>query len=162
MLSVVSIDQRSKKRMKKLILAFVVAVTSFGAYAQTKADIVTKHRHMQTMVWSDTEGEYMFFDQDDYGRTDYSVFWQFELKEIGTGYIKMNDIETGKYYEFSVYKWEIRTDKNGKQFIWIDFIEPITSDRGTILFNDYSGEGKMISIFMPESKLAIFFDSLKQ
>ena len=148
--------------MKRLILAFVVAVTSFGAYAQTKADIVTKHRHMQTMVWSDTEGEYMFFDYNSIGREDFDAFWHFELKEVGTGNVKMTDIATEEYYLFSIYKWEIRTDKNGEQFIWIDFIEPKTSDRGTILVNDYPGEGKMISIFMPESKLAIFFDNLKQ
>jgi len=86
-------------------------------------------------------------------------FWQFTFNDNNTGYVKMTNVSSEDFYEFTIYDWEIRENTNGDDYLWIDAIQKIDYKKVTIIVNTYPS-GKLISVFMPDDKLAIFFDNL--
>ena len=145
--------------MKKALLTILLAVSSLTAYSQSGGTIITKFTSIQRMIWSDIDDKHLFFDLEK-RYSDINV-WQMNFNENHSGVIKMTSSKTDEVYAFNIYNWEIRTNNYGEDYIWVDVLQVSDSQRCTILINSYD-EGKMISIFMPESQLCMFFDNLNR
>ena len=111
------------------------------------------------MVWSNVDNKNLFFDLKD-RYYDVNV-WELNFNDNRSGTIKITNTKTDEVYAFNIYNWEIRTDDNGKDYIWVDVLQISDSQRCTILITSYDS-GKMISVFMPESQMCMFFDNLNQ
>ena len=145
--------------MKRILLTFLLAVISLTAYSQNNKTIITKFTSIQRMVWSNVDNKNLFFDLKD-RYYDVNV-WELNFNDNRSGTIKITNTKTDEVYAFNIYNWEIRTDDNGKDYIWVDVLQISDSQRCTILITSYDS-GKMISVFMPESQMCMFFDNLNQ
>lgn len=145
--------------MKKILLGLLVVLTTLGAYGQNNShNLITHSSSSQTMVWSDTEKEYMFFDLEK-SHPDYCS-WMIIYNDNHTGSVKMTNIASDVVYNIIIYNYEILQDDEGMDYIWMDCIQQHNSQKLTITLNSYTN-GKFISVFMPDSQLALFFSSLK-
>ena len=146
--------------MKKLILSFVLALTSFGAFSQNNLhNVITNSISTQRMVWSDIDDEWLFFDLEEEHLEYYS--WLVNFNDNHTGTIKITGVKNQKIYDLIIYNWEIRQDEDEKDYIWMDIMQTFNSEKGTIMLNEYPN-GKFISVFLPDSQLAIFFSNLEE
>lgn len=146
--------------MKKLLFSLLFAVSSLCLYGQSEpTNLITYNTASQRMVWSDVDNEYLFFDINPRHRE--SNMWQFMFNDNHTGSITMTNISTGTIYKFTIYQWEIRVNDDGINYLWIDCLQVVDSQRITILVNTYPN-GKMVSTFMPDKQLCIFFDNLQE
>jgi len=135
----------------------VTTLVTYGQSSKQPNNLITHHSSVQRMIWSDVDDEYMFFDLKERYRD--ANFWQFTFNDNNTGYVKMTNVSSEDFYEFTIYDWEIRENTNGDDYLWIDAIQKIDYKKVTIIVNTYPS-GKLISVFMPDDKLAIFFDNL--
>lgn len=138
-------------------MGVLMSITTLCAYGQDTYSHLTDHVKTERMVWSESDNEYLFFDLEE--RHIDKCFWVFTFNKNRTGDIKMTNAESGDVYTFKIYNWEIRKNNDGREYIWIDVIQSNDSQKLTIIFTSYD-TGKMISVFMPDDKLAVFFDNL--
>lgn len=110
------------------------------------------------MVWSNTDNKHLFFDLDE--RAPENCVWLSYFNDNGTGYIKMIKVSNSVVYDFNIYDYVMKEDENG-QYLRIEAIQTSNGEKVTILVNTYEDDGgwKMVSIFLPESDLALFFDT---
>lgn len=145
--------------MKKILFGLLVALTTLSAYGQNSVKdvnvLVTHNLSTQRMVWSDSQNEYMFFDLAE-RYTEHNVFLS-DFNNDGSGYIKLIRVESSDVYEFTVYNYETRSNDKG-DYIWIDAIQIVDSQKVTFIIQELGEKNKMLTLFMPESKLVIYFD----
>ena len=81
----------------------------------------------------------------------------------GSGYIQVDNITDNEKYGITIYLWEVRTNDKGEQYVWIDGVERKDFEKLTILVSKGPQENtNMISAFLPESQMAIFFDNFNE
>lgn len=145
--------------MKKLLLSLLLSISALCSYGQSEpTNLITYNVSSQRMVWSDVDKKYIFFDIN--VRHIESNMWQFMFNDNHTGNITMTNISTGTIYKFTIYQWEIRVNEEGVNYLWIDCLQIVDSQRVTILVNTYP-TGKLVSVFIADKQLALFFDSLQ-
>lgn len=147
--------------MKKLLFGLLVTLTTLSAYGQKPAQepsvLITRHTSTNQMVWSDLDNKWMFFDKDE--RRPEANVWLTYFNDNGTGYIKMFNVASGDFYEMNIYNYEMGTNQQGGRKLEIDAIQVTDGQKITIIVNEYEEGIKMVSVFLPEDGLAIFFDT---
>ena len=144
--------------MKKVLLTLAVVFTALTAAAQNTFNVVTDKMEISNMVWSETLQEHSFFEKE--ARTYKKVVWEVTMNNNHTGTVKVTELKDGDKYGFNIYNWEFRKDNKGQDFIWMDAIQVSNSEKVTILVSANEQKQQMISVFMPDSKIAIFFDNM--
>lgn len=148
--------------MKKLILVLLVTLTALSAYGQKPAEepsvLITRNTSTQRMVWSDVEDEWMFFDLVD--RYSDNNVWLSYFNSNGSGYMKMVRVSTGEEFAFTIYGYEMRENDRG-EYLWIDALQVHDGQKVTILVQEYGQGIKMVTVFMPTSKVVLYFDTEK-
>lgn len=146
--------------MKRLILGLLVTLTTLSAYGQKPAKepsvLITRNTFTQRMVWSDVDDEYMFFDLKDRYR-DINI-WLSYFNDNGTGYIKMIREYNNEFIELNIYEYEIKEDENGT-YLKIKAIQSKDGQKVTVIIQDYGDGFKMVTVFMPDDQLAIYFNT---
>ena len=148
--------------MKKFLLGLLFVLTTAFAYGQKPTNepsvLITRHLSSNRMVWSNTDNKHLFFDLDE--RAPENCVWLSYFNDNGTGYIKMIKVSNSVVYDFNIYDYVMKEDDNG-QYLRIEAIQTSNGEKVTILVNTYEDDGgwKMVSIFLPESDLALFFDT---
>lgn len=146
--------------MKKLILVLLVTLTALSAYGQKPAEepsvLITRNTSTQRMVWSDVEDEWMFFDLVD--RYSDNNVWLSYFNSNGSGYMKMVRVSTGEEFAFTIYGYEMRENDRG-EYLWIDALQVHDGQKVTILVQEYGQGIKMVTVFMPTSKVVLYFDT---
>ena len=146
--------------MKRLILGLFVTLTALSAYGQKPDELpsvlITRHTSTQRMVWSDVDDEYMFFDLKDRYR-DINV-WLSYFNDNGTGYIQMIREYNNEFIELNVYNYEIKEDVEGT-YLKVQAIQSKDGQKITVIVQDYGDGFKMVTVFMPDDQLAIYFDT---
>jgi hypothetical protein len=107
------------------------------------------------MVWSETEGKYMFFPKVE-RYEEYNMI-ESNINQAGTGKIVVTDIKTKETFTWTVY--QVNYDKNaeGTEFVRCECIEVQSGNQCTFIFSKY-GDHRMVSVMMPASRLAVFMD----
>lgn len=146
--------------MKKVLLTLAVLFATLTAVAQQSYNIITINMRMDDMVWSQTDEEYLFFEKLE--RHYQKVVWEFTLNDNQTGTVKVTELGDGDKYGFNIYNWEVRTDAKGKDYAWMDAVQVSNSEKVTIMVSTNSLKQQMVSVFMPASKLCLFFDNMTQ
>ena len=146
--------------MKRLLFGLLVSLTTLSAYGQ-KPDkepsvLITRNTSTQRMVWSDVDDEYMFFDLKDRYR-DINI-WLSYFNDNGTGYIKMIREYNNEFIELNVYNYEIKEDAEGT-YLKVQAIQSKDGQKVTLIIQDYGDGFKMVTVFMPDDQLAIYFDT---
>ncbi len=145
--------------MKKLL--FILAFATTSLFGQKTYNIVTHGTTIQNMVWSSSDEEYVFIENK--SRHYKRVLWTITLSENRSGYIQVDNITDNEKYGITIYLWEVRTDDKGGQYVWIDGIQQKDFEKLTILISKGPEENtNMISAFLPESQMAIFFDNFNE
>ena len=146
--------------MKRLILGLFVTLTALSAYGQKPDELpsvlITRNTSTQRMVWSDVDDEYMFFDLKDRYR-DINV-WLSYFNDNGTGYIQMIREYNNEFIELNVYNYEIKEDAKGT-YLKVQAIQSKDGQKVTLIIQDYGDGFKMVTVFMPDDQLAIYFDT---
>lgn len=146
--------------MKKVLLTLAVLFATLTAVAQQSYNIITVNMRMDDMVWSQADEEYLFFEKLE--RHYQKVVWEFTLNDNQTGTVKVTELGDGDKYGFNIYNWEVRTDAKGQDYAWMDAIQVSDSEKVTIMVSTNSLKQQLISVFMPASKVCIFFDNMIQ
>jgi len=146
--------------MKKFLFGVLVTLTTLSAYGQKPKEepslLITRNTSTQRMVWSDVEDEWMFFDLAE--RYPDNNVWLTYFNDNGSGYMKMVRVSNNEEFQFTIYKYEMRENERG-EYLWIDALQSFDGQKVTILIQEY-GEGiKMITIFMPDSNIVLYFDA---
>ena len=135
-------------------------ITTTCAYGQNSTDepsvLITRFTSSDRMVWSEVENKYMFFDLNE--REYDPCVWLSYFNDNGTGKIKMINVNNGETYQFSIYDYQMGENDNGI-YLEIDAIQITDSQKVTIIVNEYENGFKMVSVFLPDDNLAIFFDT---
>jgi hypothetical protein len=146
--------------MKKVLLGLMLTFAVLTANAQSQSGTtIMKRTSSQRMVWSDVDDKWLFFPLRE--RHYEASVWETLLNDNGTGSIRITNVDSEITYGINIYKWEMRTNDDGQQYIWIEGIQISDSQRLQVIMNSYSN-GKMYTVFMPDSQLAIFFDNLTE
>ena len=98
----------------------------------------------------------MFFDLNE--REYDPCVWLSYFNDNGTGKIKMINVNNGETYQFSIYDYQMGENDNGI-YLEIDAIQITDSQKVTIIVNEYENGFKMVSVFLPDDNLAVFFDT---
>lgn len=144
--------------MKKFYLSFVFLLISFISTAQNSYNIITDKVRIDHMIWSDTDDKFLFFPKTE--RHFSKVIWEFTLNENSTGIAKVTELEDGDKYAFNIYNWEVKQDEHNRDYVWMDAIQTSNSEKVTIMVNSNDLKQQMISVFLPDSKVCIFFDNM--
>jgi len=144
--------------MKKVLLTLAVLFATLTAVAQTSVNIVTDKTRIDDMIWSQSDQEFLYFSKVE--RHSQKVVWEFTLNDNRTGTVKVTELGDGDKYGFNIYNWEIRTDDKGKDYARMDVIQVSNSEKATIMVSVNEVKQQLISIFMPDSKVCLFFDNL--
>ena len=145
--------------MKKLL--FILAFATTSLFGQQTYNIVTHGTSIQNMVWSTYDEEYVFVENKP--RHYKRVLWTITLIPNGSGYIQVDNITDNEKYGITIYLWEVRTNDKGEQYVWIDGVERKDFEKLTILVSKGPQDNtNMISAFLPESQMAIFFDNFNE
>lgn len=144
--------------MKKVLLTLAVVFATLTAVAQQSYNIVTVNMRMDDMVWSQADEEYLFFEKLE--RHYQKVVWEFTLNDNQTGTVKVTELGDGDKYGFNIYNWEVRTDAKGQDYAWMDAVQVSNSEKVTIMVSTNSLKQQLVSVFMPASKVCIFFDNM--
>ena len=146
--------------MKRLILGLFVTLTALSAYGQKPDELpsvlITRNTSTQRMVWSDVDDEYMFFDLKDRYR-DINI-WLSYFNDNGTGYIKMIREYNNEFIELNIYNYEMKEDEEGT-YLKVQAIQAKDGQKVTLIIQDYGDGFKMLTVFMPDDQLAIYFDT---
>ena len=146
--------------MKRLLFGLLVALTTLSAYGQKPLTepsvLITRNTSTQRMVWSDVDDEFMFFDLKDRYR-DINV-WLSYFNENGTGYIKMIREYNNEFIELNIYNYEMKEDEEGT-YLKVQAIQAKDGQKVTLIIQDYGDGFKMLTVFMPDDQLAIYFDT---
>ena len=147
--------------MKKLLL-LLVSLVSLSAFGQTKGVIVTHYFSTQKMVWSNTDGEWLFFDNND--RTRRSCKWSFVLNDDGSGSVDMEELTGDKdEYELVIYDWN-GTPIGDCEGLDAKFIQNLDGQKGNVMIQKCIIDGEVkhaVSVFLPESNLFIYFENFQ-
>lgn len=146
--------------MKKVLLTLAVVFATLTAVAQNTYNIVTVNMRMDDMVWSKVDDEFIFFEKIQ--RHYQKVIWEVTLNDNQTGTIKVTELGDGDKYGFNIYNWDVRTDDKGLDYVWMDAIQVSNSEKVTIMVSGNALKQQLISVFMPDSKVCIFFDNMTQ
>ena len=147
--------------MKKLFFLFVL-LFSLKSFSQTNTSVSTYNVATSDMVWSDMDEKYLFFPVDE--RHFAKFVWNFTFNDNYTGAIKSSHIgrTENTNYGFNIYKWEIRNNNDGSEYIWVDAIQVSDSQKVTFIINKNSYGENMISLFMPEKNKFLTFDNFNE
>ena len=146
--------------MKKVLLTLAVLFATLTAVAQNTYNIVTVNMRMDDMVWSKADEQFLYFEKIQ--RHYQKVIWEVTLNDNQTGTIKVTELGDGDKYGFNIYNWDVRTDDKGLDYVWMDAIQVSNSEKVTIMVSGNALKQQLISVFMPDSKVCIFFDNMTQ
>lgn len=143
-----------------MIFGVLMAITALSAYGQKPSNepsvLITRNTSTQRMVWSEVDDEWMFFDLTE--RHPDNNVWLSYFNDNGSGYMKMIRVSNNEEFPFTIYDYEMRENDRG-EYLWIDALQTSDGQKVTILVQEY-GEGiKMVSVFMPDSKVVLYFDT---
>lgn len=144
--------------MKKVLLTLAVAFAALTAAAQSTFNVVTDKAESSNMVWNKTLNEYSFFDKE--ARHYNKIVWEFVLNNNHTGTVKVTELQDTDKYGFNIHNWEFRKDDKGNDLLWIDAVQVSNSEKVTLIITANELKQQLISVFMPESELALFFDNM--
>lgn len=142
----------------KRIFTYLLFFLPLLSFAQNSYNIVTDKVRIDDMVWSSVDEEFLFFEK--VPRRLSTVVWEFTLNDNKTGVVRVTELEDGDKYGFTVYDWNIRQDNYERDYIWIDAIQVSNSEKVTIMVQPNELKQHLISVFMPDSKICIFFDNM--
>lgn len=110
------------------------------------------------MIWSSVDEKFLFFEKVE--RHYSKVVWEFILNDNGTGTVKVTELGDGDKYGFNIYSWEVKQNEKNRDYIWMDAIQVSNSEKVTVMVNSNDLQQQMITIFLPDSKMCIFFDNM--
>jgi hypothetical protein len=143
--------------MKK-ILGLILLLSSFFISAQNTFNVITDQLRIDNMIWNQSLEEFSYFEKE--ARHYSKVVWEFTLNSNHTGSVKVTELGDGDKYGFNIYNWEFRKNEQGQDFIWADVIQVSNSEKATIMVNSNQLKQQMVSVFMPDSRLVLFFDNM--
>lgn len=143
--------------MKKVLLALFACLT-FNAFAQVHGRIIADHVAVQDMVWSESDQELMFFDKIE--RHQEFTLIETDLNSDLTGKLRITAMSDRTTYDFMVYGTSFPETDMG-DMMRLECMEVSTGDKCTILVHKFENR-HMVSVMMPKSRLAIFFDNLDE
>jgi hypothetical protein len=143
--------------MKK-ILGLIFLLSSFFISAQNTFNVITDQLRIDNMIWNQSLEKFSYFEKE--ARHYNKVVWEFTLNNNHTGSIKVTELGDGDKYGFNIYNWEFRKNEQGQDFIWADVIQVSNSEKATIMVNSNQLKQQMVSVFMPDSRLVLFFDNM--
>jgi hypothetical protein len=143
--------------IKKLILATFVCVSSVTSFAQASGRIITHHTTVNSMVWSEVEDKYMYFPKA--ARHVEHNLIESNINNTGSGKILITNVESEDHYDFMVHEADYSQAAEG--IVRLECIEVATSTRCTILIQAREG-GRMVTVFMPDEQLVVFYDNLQE
>lgn len=142
----------------KRIFTYLLFFLPFLSFAQNSYNIVTDKVRIDDMVWSSVDEEFLFFEK--VPRRPSRVVWEFTLNDNNTGVVRVTELEDGDKYAFTIYDWRIKQDTYERDYVWMEAIQVSNSEKVTIMVQPNHLKQHMISVFMPDSKICIFFDNM--
>ena len=136
----------------------VISIPGLQAAAQVDGRIITNHTETKDLVWSDVENEWMFFDKTP--RTPEYMLIETKLNSQLTGKITITAVETSSVYTFTVYETRFEQPTVGDMMV-LSAIEQSSGDKCTILIHKIGNE-HMVSVMLPSSNLAVYFDNIQE
>lgn len=143
--------------MKK-ILTLALSALTLTLSAQVTGRIITDHVKVDDLVWSDLEKEWMFFENTE----RYPEFNMIEtdLKSDLSGKLRVTNIQDRQIYDFLVIESNFEESEYGEMMV-MECMEVSSGDKCTIIVHKIGNE-HMISLMLPGSRMAIFFDNLSE
>lgn len=143
--------------MKK-ILTFALSALALTLSAQVSGRIITDHVKVEDLVWSNLDNEWMFFESIE----RYPEFNMIETKLNNdlTGNLRITNLRDQEFYDFLVLKTTDGKVELGQMLI-LDCIEMASGDKCSIVIHKVE-KYHMISLMLPNSQMAIFFDNLPE
>lgn len=141
--------------MKRLLLLFFVLI-SFTSYGQLSGTILTTSRTINSMNWSELDQKFLFFETVPRGRSNWR--WIFDIDPSKVGNIQAEDLGENDWYKFNVYDWE-NINVEGATAVIFRTIQQNGGQKCEIIVAKYPSGNQMISVFIAEDKLAVYFDN---
>jgi hypothetical protein len=145
--------------MKKIFLLLFILL-SFVSFAQLSGTILTTNREIRTMKWSDLDDKFVYITQVPRLRSNWR--WNVEINSSKVGYIEAEDLDKGEWYRFNVYDWELINVDGAKTAVIIKSIQQNGGQKVEIIFAKYESGNQMISVFIREDELSVYFDNFPQ
>jgi len=111
------------------------------------------------MNWSNIDDEWIFTNKTE--RERHSCNWKIELRDDRTGDITMEDLGDKENTYIKIYDWEPVTLEHGKA-IAAEGVQLFNGEKLTVIIQKLENEQHMIAVMMPDSRIALFFDSIIQ
>jgi hypothetical protein len=143
--------------MKKVLLALFACLT-FNAFAQVHGRIITDHVAVQDMVWSESDQKLMFFDKVE-RHTEFTLI-ETDLNSELAGKLKITAVSDRATYDFMVYAASFPETDMGSM-MRLECMEVSSGNKCTILIHKFE-DRHMVSVMLPSSRIAIFFDNLDE
>ena len=143
--------------MKKILFALSMLV-SVALFGQVDGRIITHHTTVNDLVWSDVEDKWMFFEKTP--RNPEYMLIETRLNSQLTGKITFTAVETNTSYVFTVYETKFGDPAEGEMMV-LECIEQSSGNKCSVLIHKIGNE-HMVSIMLPASSLAVFFDNLNE
>ena len=141
--------------MKKTIFTLLM-VLGFGLFGQASGTVKTTHVQIQDMVRSTINQEWVFIDKVPHNERPY--VWQFDIAKNGTGVAVATDLVNGQRFTFTVQSVDYKDPDEG-QMVFLESLEIATDEKCTIIVHKID-TNHIISVMMPVSGVALFFDNL--
>ena len=141
--------------MKKLFLLFFVLLT-FVSYGQLSGTILTTSRSISSMNWSNLDDKFIFIET--VPRTRENWRWIFDINDSKVGTIKAEDLNKNEWFQFNVYDWEL-INIEGANAVIIKSIQEKGGQKVEIIVAKYSSGNQMLTVFINEDELAVYFDN---
>jgi hypothetical protein len=141
--------------MKKLFLLFFVLI-SFVSFGQLSGTILTTARTINSMNWSELDKKFIFFETVPRGRSNWR--WIFDVDQSKIGNIQAEDLNDNEWFKFNVYDWE-NINMEGATAVIFKTIQQNGGQKVEIIVAKYPSGNQMISVFINEDDLAVYFDN---
>ena len=141
--------------MKKLFLLFFTLL-AFVSYGQLSGTILTTSRSISSMNWSNLDGKFIFIETVPRSRENWR--WIFDINDSKVGTIKAEDLNKSDWYQFNVYDWEL-INIEGANAVIIKCIQENGGQKVEIIVAKYFSGNQMLTVFIKEDKLAVYFDN---
>ena len=145
--------------MKKFLLTLLV-VLGLNVNAQDQGRVITHFTRVQSMNWSELDGKYIFIDQVARHPAQSIIETNFDFNKV-SGRITLTTLESEDVYVFSIYDYNLKkADGNGSfDILRFECVENSTGEKCTIMFMKDEYGYSTIAIMMPNSNLAVWYDS---
>ena len=127
---------------------------------QINGRLITHHTEVQDMVWSKADEKFVYIVKQP--RHPEHMLIESNMNVIKeTGRVVITSIADSKVYIFNVFGVEF---KEGPEYnvVTVECIEADSGNKCTIIYvKSINSEQMVVSVMLPESELAVYFDNLE-